>query len=68
MLKKSDGFIIAAFVGPFVLTTAVVVFVLLINMIAAHLDDLLGKGLSWIVFAKLVVFFAMNWGFAGARA
>lgn len=60
MLKKSDAFILGAFIGPFILTTAVVVFVLLINMIASHLDQLLGKGLSWLVFAKLVVFFAMN--------
>ncbi len=60
MLKKSDRLILNAFVGPFILTTAVVVFVLLTNMIASYLDDLLGKGLSWFVFAKLIAFFAMN--------
>lgn len=60
MLKKSDSLILGAFTGPFILTTTVVVFVLLINTITAHLDDLMGKGLSWIVFAKLIAFFAMN--------
>ncbi len=60
MLKKSDKFIFGAFVGPFILTTTVVIFVLLINMIASHLDDLLGKGLSWIVFGKLAGYFSMN--------
>lgn len=60
MLKKMDSLILGAFAGPFILTTAVVVFVLLTNMIANHLNDLLGKGLSWFVFAKLMVFFAMN--------
>lgn len=59
-MKKSDSLIIGAFVGPFILTTAVVVFVLLINVITAHLDQLMGKGLSWVVFVKLIAFFGMS--------
>ena len=60
ILKKSDGFILGAFIGPFILTLAVVIFILLINIMTGHLDILLGKGLSWLIFAKLIGYFAFS--------
>jgi len=60
MLKKSDSLILGAFIGPFLLTTTVVVFILLTQMISNYIDDLVGKGLSWFVFMKLMGYFAMH--------
>ncbi len=59
-LKKLDGLILKAFIGPFILTTAVVVFILLIQQMMQHIDDLLGKGLSYLVFAELLFYFSLH--------
>ncbi len=59
-MKKIDRLILGAFIGPFVLTTAVVVFILLIQQLSHHIDDLLGKGLSYWVFAELCGYFAVH--------
>ncbi len=59
-MKKIDRLILGAFIGPFILTTAVVVFILLIQQLSHHIDDLLGKGLSYWVFAELCGYFAVH--------
>ena len=59
-MKKLDGFVIRAFIGPFILTTAVVVFILLIQQMIQYIDELLGKGLSYLVFAELLFYFSLH--------
>lgn len=59
-MKKLDWFVIRAFIGPFILTTAVVVFILLIQQMLQYIDDILGKGLSYIVLAELLFYFSLH--------
>jgi lipopolysaccharide export system permease protein len=60
MFKKIDRLIFNAFLGPFILTLAVVVFILLTNQMVQWIDHLVGKGLSWTVFAELIFYFALH--------
>lgn len=58
-MKKIDKLIITSFLGPFVLTFLVVVFILLnINMLK-YFDDIIGKDLGWDVIGELFFYFAV---------
>jgi len=58
-MKKIDKLILSSFLGPFLLTFFVVVFILLnINMIK-YFDDLIGKGLGGTLIASLLYYFAV---------
>lgn len=59
-MKKLDWFVVRTFIGPFILTTAVVVFILLIQQMIQYIDELLGKGLSYLVFAELLFYFSLH--------
>ncbi len=61
MLKKIDKLLIQAFVGPFILTTSVVTFILLIQQLAdpERLEQMTGKGLGYDVFSELIILMAM---------
>jgi len=59
-MKKLDFLLIKAFIGPFVLTTLVVVFIFLTNEITKQLDDLVGKGLDFTVLGQLLFYFSMH--------
>ena len=51
-MKKIDKLVLDAFLGPFLITFLVVVFILLnINMLK-YFDDIIGKGLDGLVLAK----------------
>ena len=49
-------FTIRAFIGPFLVTFAVVLFILLMQFIWKYVDDLVGKGLDWYIIVELVVY------------
>jgi len=58
-MKKIDKLILDAFIGPFLITFLVVVFILLnINMLK-YFDDIIGKGLGWTVLGQLFFYFAI---------
>jgi lipopolysaccharide export system permease protein len=59
-MRKLDQLIIKAFIGPFVLTTAVSTFILLIQHMLKYFDDFVGKDLGIWVFAKLLFYFSLN--------
>ncbi|MCP4457236.1 MAG: YjgP/YjgQ family permease [Cytophagales bacterium] len=59
-MRKLDKLIIKSFIGPFVLTTAVATFILLIQYMLKYFDDFVGKDLGFMVFAKLLFYFALN--------
>lgn len=59
-MKKLDKLIIRSFIGPFILTFAVVVFILLTQHMIKYFDDFVGKDLGWQVFAKLMFYFCLN--------
>src|SRR5688572_29569125 len=58
-MKKIDKLVLDAFIGPFIITFLVVVFILLnINMLR-YFDDIIGKGLESLVIAQLFFYFAI---------
>ncbi|MBL7857328.1 MAG: LptF/LptG family permease [Cyclobacteriaceae bacterium] len=58
-MKKIDKLVLDSFVGPFIITFLVVVFILLnINMLR-YFDDIIGKGLDWGVIGQLFFYFAV---------
>jgi lipopolysaccharide export system permease protein len=59
MLKKLDKLILKAFAGPFLLTFAVVQFILLTHTLLKYLDDIIGKDLGTAVLLKLLFYFSV---------
>ena len=59
-MKKLDKLILKSFLGPFVLTFAVVEFILLTQYMLKYLDDLVGKDLGINVIAQLLGYFSVN--------
>ena len=55
-LKKLHKLILQSFLGPFVLTFIIVVFVLLMQFLWKYIDDLVGKGLETTVIAELLMY------------
>lgn len=53
MFKKLDKLIISAFIGPFVATFFITLFVLVMQFFWKYIDDLVGKGLDFISIVQL---------------
>ncbi len=60
MLKKLDSLVLRAFIPPFVLTLAVVIFILLTQFMLKYFDDFVGKDLPLSTYAELLFFFSIN--------
>jgi lipopolysaccharide export system permease protein len=58
-MKKIDKLVLNAFVGPFILTFLVVVFILLMQHMLKYFDDIIGKDLGWNVVGQLLFYFAI---------
>ncbi len=58
-MKKIDKLILKSFIGPFILTFLVVVFILLMQHMLKYFDDIIGKGLGWDVIGQLLFYFAI---------
>ena len=52
-MKKIDKLILSAFCGLLVLTCCVAFFVLLMQFLLFHFDELIGKKLGWAIYAQL---------------
>jgi lipopolysaccharide export system permease protein len=59
MIKRLDKFILARFLGPFILAYAVVTFIFLIQHLIRYFKYFVGKDLGWEVFAELFTYFAL---------
>ena len=58
-MKKIDKLVLDSFIGPFIITFLVVIFILLnINMLK-YFDDIVGKGLDWSVIGQMFFYFAI---------
>ncbi len=55
-MKKLNILVIKSFLGPFVLTFFISLFILLMQFIWKYIDDLVGKGLEWYVIAELLTY------------
>lgn len=60
ILKRLDILVLKAFFGPFILTVFVVTFIFLMQTILKYIDELVGKGLSYLDYAELMMYFSMN--------
>lgn len=58
-MRKIDKLVLSAFVGPFILTFLVVVFILLMQHMLKYFDDIIGKDLGWDVVGQLLFYFAI---------
>ena len=58
-MKKIDKLIIKAFVGPFILTFLVIVFILLTVQMMNYVDEIFGKDLQWVDLGKLIFHFSI---------
>jgi lipopolysaccharide export system permease protein len=58
-MRKIDKLILTSFVGPFILTFLVVVFILLLQHMLKYFDDIIGKDLGWDVVGTLLFYFAV---------
>lgn len=61
VVKKLDILIIRAFLGPFVATFIISLFVLIMQFFWLYIDDLVGKGLDMVTLAKLTGLVAIGW-------
>ena len=52
MLKKLDIFLLKSYMGPFIATFFISVFVLWMQFLWKWIDDLVGKGLDFMVIAE----------------
>lgn len=60
MLRKIDKFILSNFLGPFILTFFVVVFIFLVQLMVGYMQEFIGKDLSFDIFLRLIFFFSLN--------
>lgn len=58
MIKKLDKLILRAFVGPFIATFLISLFVLVMQFFWLWIDDFVGKGLDVFTIAKMIGFVA----------
>lgn len=59
-LKKLHLLILRSYLGPFVLTFFIVMFILLMQFIWKYIDDFMGKGLEYAIIAELLVYASAN--------
>jgi len=56
MIKKLHLFVLKSFIGPFIVTFLISLFILLMQFLWRYVEDLVGKGLEWYVVAKLMMY------------
>ena len=54
MIKKLDKLILKSFLGPFVITFFISVFVLMMQILWKYIDDLVGKGLDFFTISQFL--------------
>jgi lipopolysaccharide export system permease protein len=54
VIKKLDWLILKAFVGPFIATFFITLFVLVLQFFWLYIDDIVGKGLDFFTIARLM--------------
>lgn len=55
-MKRLDRLVVTQFIGPFLLTFAIALFVLVMQFLWKYVDDLVGKGISTWVLAELLFY------------
>jgi lipopolysaccharide export system permease protein len=55
-MKKIYVLVLKSYLGPMVITFFIAVFILLMQFLWLHVDDMVGKGLEWYIIAKLMFY------------
>ncbi|CAH1000477.1 hypothetical protein LEM8419_01630 [Neolewinella maritima] len=55
-MKQLDKLMLRSFVGPFIVTFGIALFVLLMQILWLYLDDIAGKGLSFFLIMELLAY------------
>ena len=58
-MKKIDKLVIGSFFGPFVLTLCVVVFIFLMQLLTQYMNELVGKDIEALDYAKIFYYFSL---------
>ncbi len=56
MIKKLDILVIKAFIGPFIATFFITLFVLVMQFFWLYIDDIVGKGLDYITIGRFIAY------------
>ncbi|HSV12316.1 MAG TPA: LptF/LptG family permease [Hanamia sp.] len=56
MFKKLDKLILKAFVGPFIATFFITLFVFMMQILWKYIDDLVGKGLDMLTLTQFLIY------------
>jgi lipopolysaccharide export system permease protein len=60
MFKQIHKYIIKAFLGPWLVTFLICVFLLLMQFLWKYIDDLVGKGLEWNIILELLFYASLT--------
>lgn len=61
MIKQLDKLILKAFIGPFLATFLIAIFVLILQFFWLWIDDFVGKGIDMPTLGKVVLYVAASW-------
>ena len=56
MIRKLDKLILRAFIGPFIATFFITLFVLVLQFFWLYIDDIVGKGVDLVIIGKLITY------------
>jgi len=56
VMKKLHKLVVKSFIGPFIATFFLSLFILLMQFLWKYIDDLVGKGLEWYIIAELLFY------------
>ena len=57
-MKKIHSLVLKSFIGPFFVTFAISIFFLLMQFIWLWIEDLIGKGLDWLIILRILFYAA----------
>lgn len=55
-MKRLHWYVLKTFMGPFIMTFFICVFILLMQFLWKYVDELVGKGLEWNILAELLFY------------
>jgi lipopolysaccharide export system permease protein len=55
-MKKLHSLLLRTYIGPFVMTFFIALFILLMQFLWKYIDDLVGKGLEWYIISELIFY------------
>jgi len=55
-MKKLHKLVVSSYIGPFIATFFIALFIILMQFLWKYIDDLVGKGLEWYIIAELLFY------------